>query len=40
MARIIRLTEQDLTRLVRRVIKESEEENIEEPYYTKSHGDP
>jgi len=40
MARIIRLTESDLTRIVRRVIKENEEENIEEPYYTKSYGDP
>ena len=40
MKKIIRLTESDLTRIVRRVIKENEEENIEEPYYTKSHGDP
>jgi hypothetical protein len=40
MKKIIRLTESDLTRIVRRVIKENEEENIEEPYYTKSYGDP
>ena len=40
MKKIIRLTESDLTRIVKRVIKENEEENIEEPYYTKSYGDP
>ena len=39
MRKIIKLTESDLTRIVRRVIKENEDD-IEEPYYTKSHGDP
>ena len=39
MRKIVKLTESDLTRIVRRVIKE-EEDDIEEPYYTKSHGDP
>ena len=39
MGRIIRLTERDLTRIVKRVIRENEGD-IEEPYYTKSHGDP
>ena len=39
MRKIIRLTESDLTRIVRRVIKENEGD-IEEPYYTKSYGDP
>ena len=39
MRKIIKLTESDLTRIVRRVIRENEGD-IEEPYYTKSHGDP
>ena len=39
MKKIIRLTERDLTRIVRRVIRENEGD-IEEPYYTKSYGDP
>ena len=39
MRRTMRLTERDLTRIVRRVIRENEGD-IEEPYYTKSHGDP
>ena len=39
MKKIIRLTERDLTRIVKRVIRENEGD-IEEPYYTKSHGDP
>ena len=39
MTKIIRLTERDLTRIVRRVIRENEGD-IEEPYYTKSYGDP
>ena len=39
MRKIIKLTESDLTRIVRRVIRENEDD-IEEPYYTKSHGDP
>ena len=39
MKKIIKLTESDLTRIVRRVIRENEGD-IEEPYYTKSHGDP
>ena len=39
MRKIIKLTERDLTRIVRRVIRENEGD-IEEPYYTKSHGDP
>ena len=39
MRKIVKLTESDLTRIVRRVIRENEGD-IEEPYYTKSHGDP
>ena len=40
MARIIRLTERDLTRIVRRVIKENEDDDDDGGYYTFDFGGP
>jgi len=40
MRKIIKLTESDLTRIVRRVIKEEEEEDDDGGYYTFDFGGP
>ena len=40
MKRIIRLTERDLTRIVRRVIKENEDDDDDGGYYTFDFGGP